>query len=233
MRKSTPRQDRFFFGLAAVWFVALTFVGFSPTFYFRDMPDPLPTNQVVHGVVYSAWILLFCVQALLVSARRIRLHMVLGATSVVLLVAMIPVGFNVVLAKAAAGLKSVDAAGFNLTSLSLGFAFAFAGIAYRKRPFVHKRLMLFATVMLTIAAADRVASTFGLEQLRSVRKGLAIMPCVAIVSYDTFTLLRFPRLSLSLLIAVWVVIWLIVSDLVFLLPVGEAIIAGLTRIFVW
>jgi hypothetical protein len=40
-------------------------------------------------------------------------------------------------------------------------------------------------------------------------------------------------LSLSLLALVWLVVWFIVSDLVFLHPAGEAIIRVLTKIVIW
>ena len=126
------------FSLAGAWFVALTVIGFSPTFYFRVLPEPLPAHQIVHGMVYSAWVLLFFAQALLISTRRVRWHMRLGALSAGLLLFMIPTGFYVVLAKAAAGLKSVDEAGFNLTQLTLGFVFAFTGLAMRRNPSVNR-----------------------------------------------------------------------------------------------
>jgi hypothetical protein len=73
-----------FFSLAGLWFATLTLVGFSPSFYFRRLPEPLPTHQIVHGVVYSAWVMLFLVQALLISTHRARWHIRLGAASVFL-----------------------------------------------------------------------------------------------------------------------------------------------------
>jgi len=145
VQSSTRLSDRVFFSLAGVWFVSLTFVGFSKSFFLRASPEPLPTHLIVHGVVYSAWVVLFLVQALLISTHRVRWHMLLGAASAFLLILMIPVGFHVVLVKAVAGDTSVDEAGANLTVLTLGFSFAFAGLAYRRRPLFHKRLMLCAT----------------------------------------------------------------------------------------
>jgi hypothetical protein len=233
MRPSTPLSDRVFFGLAALWFVALTFVGFSPTFYLRNDPEPLPAHQIVHGVVYSAWVVLFLVQALLITARRARWHAVLGGASLLLLILMIPVGFHVVLVKTAAGLKSVDEAGFNLTGLAIGFGFAFAGLANRRRPVVHKRLMLFATLSVTAAAADRVALVLGLEEVRLFRKLLSVAPAIALAGYDAWLRRRILVLSLSSLALVWLVTWYIPSDLVFMRPAGAAIIRALTRIFVW
>jgi hypothetical protein len=146
---------------------------------------------------------------------------------------MIPVGFHVVLVKTAAGLKSVDEAGFNLTGLVLGFTSAFAGLANRKRPFIHKRLMLFATLMLTVAAADRASFLLGFGDMRILRKLLAVVPGIALLIYDTFHLRRVPVLTGSLLILVWLINWFVISDLLFMRPAGEALIRGLTKVFVW
>jgi len=233
MQPSSRRGDRVFFSLAGAWFVALTFVGFSPTFFLRSVPGELPAHQIVHGVVFSAWVVLFFVQALLISTHHMRWHMKLGAASLAILLLMIPVGFHVVLVKAAAGDKSIDDAGFNLAEMTLGFAFAFAGLANRKRPFVHKRLMLFATLMLTVAAADRVAFIVGLEEIRAFRKLLAMTPGIATVAYDALYHRRIPILSATLLTLVWLVVWFIISDYVFTHAVGEWIIDMLTRVFVW
>lgn len=222
-----------FFSLVGVWFVSVTFVGFSKSFFLRASPEPLPTHLIVHGVVYSAWVALFLVQALLISSHRVRWHMSLGMTSVFLLIVMIPVGFHVVLVKAAAGDKSFDEAGFNLTGLTLGFSFAFAGLACRKRPLFHKRLMLFATLMLTIAAADRVPGVLGLDDVRFVRKLIAVTPGMALVGYDALIRRRIFVFSLSSLALVWLVVGYVISDFVFLHPAGERIIRVLSEFFVW
>ena len=233
MLESRPRADRWFFGLAGLWFVALTLVGFSPTFYWRSNPVPLPFHLIIHGVLYSTWILVFLCQTQLIATRRTAWHRRLGAVSVLLLILMIPVGFYVVLVKTAAGLKSIDDAGFNLTELTLSFALAFAGLAMRRRPFLHKRLMLFAVVVLTVAAADRVAGILGLEAVRPFRKVLAAWPGIAVVVYDALSLGRVPILSASLLALVWLVTWFTISDFLFQRPAGEALIHALTRIVVW
>ena len=230
---STPRSDRIFFSLAGVWFVVLTFVGFSPTFYLRAFPDPLPAYLIVHGIVNSAWVVLFLVQAVLISTHHRRWHIALGGASVLLLILIPPVGFHVVLVKVAAGLKTVDEAGFNLTGLTLAVVFAGAGLAHRNRPFVHKRLMLFATLVLTVAAADRVSHILGFEGVRILRKLLAVAPGMALVGYDLATLRRIPALSLSLLAVVWLLVWFLVTDLVFMHPSGAAIIRALAKIFAW
>jgi hypothetical protein len=228
-----PSRDRIFFSLTALWFVTLSFVGFSRSFYFRALPEPLPVHQIVHGVVYSAWVVLFLVQAVLISTHRKRWHFALGSVAAFLLVLMIPAGFHVVLAKASAGLKSTAEAGFNLTTLAVGFTLGFAGLASRRHPFVHKRLMAFATLMLTVAAADRVAAVLGLDEVRLFRKVLAAAPGLALIAYDAVSQRRVPILSLALFALVWLVIWFVISDVVFMRPTGEAVVRALTPVFVW
>ena len=105
---------------------------------------------------------------------------------------MIPAGFYVVLVKTAAGLKTPDEAGFNLIGLALVLVFAAAGLINRRRPFLHKRLMLFATMMLTVAAADRAAIVFGVDDIRLFRKVLAIAPGIVLIIYDGLCLRREP-----------------------------------------
>jgi hypothetical protein len=92
--------------------------------------------------------------------------------------------------------------------------------------------MFFATLMLTVAAADRVALVFGLGEVRVFRKLLALTPAIALVGYDALLRRRILLSVLSLALC-WLVIWFIISDLVFLHPAGEAIIRALTRVLVW
>jgi hypothetical protein len=93
--------------------------------------------------------------------------------------------------------------------------------------------MFFATLMLTVAAADRVALVFGLGEVRVFRKLLALTPAIALVGYDALLRRRILLLSVLSLALCWLAIWFIISDLVFLHPAGEAIIRALTRVFVW
>ena len=89
-------------------------------------------------------------------------------------------------------------------------------------------------LVLTVAAADRVAAILGLDDVRPVRKLLALAPAIALVGYDAFfQRRRILVFSFSLLALVWVVDWYIISDFVFLHPTGERIIRVLAEIFVW
>jgi phosphatidylserine synthase len=79
------RDRRFFTGMAIA--AALTvFVGFAPTYYVRGLSEAHPLSPLVHlhGIVSTAWILLFLSQTSLVAARRTDLHRRLGIAGVVL-----------------------------------------------------------------------------------------------------------------------------------------------------
>jgi hypothetical protein len=86
------KSQRYFHSVAALVILVITFVGFQP-FYFkgeglagRKISPQLMPLVVVHGSFLTAWVVLFLVQSLLISARRRRLHMKLGwgATGVAL-----------------------------------------------------------------------------------------------------------------------------------------------------
>jgi hypothetical protein len=226
---SAANSDRLFFGLAGTWFVILTFAGFSQSFFLRADPEPLPAYLVLHGIFGSIWVAAFQGQALLITANRFRWHATLGKVWAVIMIPVVLSGAYVVLVKTAAGEKSIDGAGFNLAQFMLFLALGVLAIANRHRPFVHKRLMFFATMMLTVAAADRVAVLVGLEEVRLFRKVLTVAPGIVLVVYDSVITRSFPVLSLAVVAAIWLVIWFNVTDILFMQPVGEAIINALIR----
>src|SRR5438477_8467821 len=83
----------FYSGMASVMCICV-FIGFSPT-YFRAgmMRAPLPSPILhVHGVVFTFWMLLFLVQAALVSAHRVKWHRSLGTVAFCLPPIMIVLG---------------------------------------------------------------------------------------------------------------------------------------------
>lgn len=81
------------------WFLALAvFAGFAPSFYLKwaglsyPRPNPdLTLGMVVHGLIFTSWVILFVVQVSLVSAGRRDLHRTLGVFGLALGLVMIPV----------------------------------------------------------------------------------------------------------------------------------------------
>jgi hypothetical protein len=88
-------ERRFFTGMALA-ILATVIVGFSRSFFLRplfpELPSPSEMIFYVHGVVFTAWIVLLVVQASLVAGGRTELHRKIGPFSAVLAVAMVVLG---------------------------------------------------------------------------------------------------------------------------------------------
>src|ERR1043166_8495770 len=149
-------RDRRFYLFVALLTAALVFAGFARTFFLNGFFARLhlPSLFIVHGVVFSSWLVVLVTQTALVSARQIRIHQKLGYASIVIVVAMLVLGW----------IMSVQAAQRGFTppggppplaflSFQLFGLFAFIGLitaAYllRNRPEKHKRLMIGATILI-------------------------------------------------------------------------------------
>jgi len=172
----------------ALAITAAVFVGFSPTFYRRpDTVAPLPPYLVLHGLTFSAWIMLFVVQTMLVASGRVRLHRRLGWAGAVLAGVMVFIG-------ATAGIWSMQREVANghadaaMTFLTTPFSamLVFGGlvgaaVAWRRQPETHKRLMLLATISLLDAAVARWPIAFAADWMFYAIADLFI---VAAVAYD-------------------------------------------------
>jgi FtsH-binding integral membrane protein len=156
------RDRRFFTGMAIA--AALTvFVGFAPTYYLRGLFDARPLSPLVHlhGIVSTAWILLFLTQTSLVAARRTDLHRRLGIVGVVLAVGVLGVGFVTAVTAARNGVTPPGGPPpLAFLSVPLGTLFAFGllaatGLYNRRRSETHRRLMLLATIAILTPAIAR------------------------------------------------------------------------------
>jgi len=132
----------------------LIIVGFFRSFYARpwfDLP-PLPSLMVLHGIVFTAWLVLFVVQTQLVAARRVAVHRKLGIAGTVLAFAIVVIGVITALQSAAIpqprplGMSSQQFSIVALTSITLFAIFIVAAIALRRKPEYHRRLMVLAMI---------------------------------------------------------------------------------------
>lgn len=187
---SAVRTDRLFFSIMAGLIAAVVFVGFAPTFYLRGFyrDDALPTVFVAHGLVFTAWIVLFVTQTALISARRTPIHRRLGAAGAVLAALMIVMGYAAAVTAARHGF-SVPGLPPPLIFFAVPFfdlvVFAIlvgTGLSLRRRPAAHKRLMLLATIATVTAAIARLPYVLPLGPL--VFFGLTDLLVVAMLVYD-------------------------------------------------
>ncbi len=90
------RAERRFFAWYLTALALAVLIGFGPSFFIRGLVEPYapplrPLRPVVllHGVLAAGWMLLFPVQAWLISAGRRQLHMQIGKAGFVLAAGMI------------------------------------------------------------------------------------------------------------------------------------------------
>ena len=162
-----------FYISAALFMIVLSIAGFGPSILDQSQRNAPPTPMVIaHGIVGSAWLLLFLGQATLAATRRIAVHRRLGIASPVVAVMMIVLGYTTAVEKARRGYdlsgditrasappesSLSSAAEFEALDLGTGLAgfltfgvLVATGLCYRHRPDIHKRLMLFALIPLAI-----------------------------------------------------------------------------------
>ena len=156
-------QGRFYFALALVC-ALVAFLGFAPTYWAPLAAGSLAETPIVHlhAVLFTAWTLLFIVQARLAGTGRIARHRAFGLAGIALASSMLFVGLATAIqsaeAHSAAGFGD-RARGFMIVPVTTILFFAVAvgvAIVNRSRPEVHKRWMLIASVAILMAAAARI-----------------------------------------------------------------------------
>jgi hypothetical protein len=154
--------ERVFFSGMAILLCVCVYIGFSPTYFQAGMlRAPLPSPILhVHGAVFTLWMLLFVVQAALISARRVKWHRSFGTVAFCLPPIMIVLGVIAAIDALHRGVRigPLDPA-VSLSFPLIGIV-AFAIVIYaswraRRRPDAHKRLILIATMGLVGAAFGR------------------------------------------------------------------------------
>src|ERR1051325_139430 len=99
-------KDRRLYTWVAIFVPLVVLAGFARTYYLKSVfgTPALPGLLVhLHGMVMTAWVLLFVAQVWLVAARRTRLHQRLGVLGAVLAALVILVGAATAIAAAGRG----------------------------------------------------------------------------------------------------------------------------------
>ena len=160
--------DRRLFAVSAVLFPLLVVIGFSRTYYFKQFfaSPPLPSTLVhVHGLLMTAWVLLFVAQVRLISVKRVRLHQRLGYYGIGLAALIIATGVPVAARAAKYGSlatpQMIPPLAFLLVPISdlVMFAIFFgAAIYYRRTAAAHKSLMLLTALNFLPPALARITA---------------------------------------------------------------------------
>ena len=155
-RKSSERK---FYSRMAILLAALVLVGFGPSFFLRDVvppfprPNPtLPPAVVLHGSIFTLWMLAIVAQTQLISAKKHAVHMQLGKLTVLLAIVMIPVMYLAAVWQVARANQPPFTDPLTWTIVPLAVIIPFAvlisqGWAKRRDVQSHKRLMLSAAII--------------------------------------------------------------------------------------
>ena len=162
------QAERLFYVLAAGAVAIVSIVGFR-SFYLAGKGfggNPL-THQIVplilvHALAMSCWVVLFCVQSALILAGNRRLHMVLGPIGAFLAVAIVFLGSAMGILSAHFNPRAYEMFGGPrfflvemLTEILLFGVLVGIAIAQRRRPEIHRPMMLLATVVILSGALAR------------------------------------------------------------------------------
>lgn len=195
---ATPRlptriNDRRLYILAAILTPLIVLAGFARTYYlkpFFNTPDLAGRIVHLHGIVMTAWVVLFITQISLVATRRTKIHQRLGVLGGVLAALVVIVGVLTALYAAARG-ASPGPPALSFLIIPLGDMLIFSiliGLAlyYRRKLDVHKRLMLLAAINLLTPAIARIPFNFIINGGPLVFFGLTDLCLLACVAFDTF-----------------------------------------------
>jgi hypothetical protein len=206
-------RSRLFYVFAAVLIAAIIFAGFSRTFYLNSYFAKLhlPPVLLVHGFVFTSWIVLLIVQTSLVAADRADIHRRLGVFGGVLATLMIVVGVLAAIYSGRRGFTPPNGPPplvflvvpiFDLIVFSSLVA---AGLYYRNKPDTHKRLMLLSTLGILGPGVARLPIAWILQHGLLAILGIQDLILVACITYDTVVHRRMHRAFL------WGGLWVILS----------------------
>ena len=165
--RRAARPDRLFYVVAASLMLISTAEGFR-RFYLHgkapwgEMTERIMPLIVAHGLAMTGWVILFFVQSVLIRTGRRRLHVVLGPLGGVLAGALVILGSTVAALSAhfrpeiytdLGGARSFLASMW-MQMLLFGTLVGI-GLAYRRRPEVHRPMMLAATLAIQSGALGR------------------------------------------------------------------------------
>ncbi len=161
---------RLFYLGAALLLLILTFISFHHFYlhgrsYQNEGLNPDRLGMIItHGVVMTAWMLLFVAQTWLIVSGNRRVHRTLGFVStfvaLCVLVSGIRLAFPLPLDGSAKdyfyGLSHRQFNGFILFNIVIFAAFVAIGVWKRRRPAIHRSMMLLSMLAVMTAVIDRI-----------------------------------------------------------------------------
>lgn len=154
--REQPQSAQRFFVVMAVLATVVALIGFASTFFVPMARGSFVGSPAIfaHAVATFGWIALFVLQPSLIRAGAYDIHVRTGMLGALVAIAVAITGVQVgVFATerdlaAGVGPTAISTILGVVTGMTVFLALVIAGIAFRKQPDTHKRLMLLATIVV-------------------------------------------------------------------------------------
>ena len=167
------RGRRYFYSSAAIVMLLIMVAGFYP-YYLRGeaqggrtISADLSTLVFIHGGAMTTWMILFFVQSLLVSARKLRIHMKLGWLAVVVGLVASTSGIKLAIESVrsypeiiSGGMEYRQLLLVMLTDFAVFTLLVLAGVLSRRKREAHRAMMLLACLSVLGAAMSRIPDPY-------------------------------------------------------------------------
>ena len=164
------------------------------SFEYRDLMHPSQFTVLVkvHGLVMFAWVGLFLTQVALIVWRRPLWHRRLGVIGMAVAVLVVALGVPTAITASRLGGEHLPPGatpgGFLADAFTQLAAFALlagSGLALRRRPDVHKRLMLLSNMPPLIAAIVRLVNFLHIDAGATTLRNLLLLAFILIDALRT------------------------------------------------
>jgi hypothetical protein len=191
-----PREiERKLYIGTAILFPLVVLAGYFKSYYFSvlfpEVPSVANTLVHAHGLVMSAWVLYFVAQVALIRTKNVKLHMTMGMAGVVLAAIVIVVGmataYDAQLVRGAAppGINPHMFFIFPASDMTLFAVLFSAAVYFRKRPAIHKPLMLLTAINFMPAALFRIPAVRP-EYMVWFAFGVPAAAAIAVLAWHTW-----------------------------------------------
>lgn len=129
----------------------------------HPLAPPIKGLLIAHGVAMTSWVVLFLVQPLLIVSGNRRIHMKLGIAGAILAACIVVLGLYLPIQTTRFepdmslwGLNRIHFMAIPMFTVTAFGVFVAIGVRLRRRPEVHRPMMLLATLSIIPAATDRI-----------------------------------------------------------------------------